>query len=216
MKEIPGSLLAGLKSGLATVFVFVGLIGVASTSWAQIVGTASLNIERRGHTATLLQNGKILVAGGENQNGILSQAEILDPASLTSTPVPAAASPRTDHTATLLPDGRVLISGGRDQVSALDSTEVYDPGLSSFSSGPSLKRARSGHSATALADGKILIVGGDATGSAEVYDPATQIFSLVSGNLGIARNLHSAVLLNNGQVLIVGGVNAQNAILNSA
>src|SRR5439155_1609931 len=87
---------------------------------------------------------------------------------------------------------------------------------SALSFGPSMKRARSGQSATALADGKILIVGGDATGSAEVYDPATQIFSLVSGNLGIARNLHSAVLLNNGQVLIVGGVNAQNALLNSA
>src|SRR5437870_13317845 len=79
-----------------------------------------------------------------------------------------------------------------------------------------MTRAPSGHTATMLSDGKILSIGGDATGSAEVYDPATQIFSLVSGNLGIARNLHSAGLLNNGQVLIVGGVNAQNAILNSA
>src|SRR5438093_620372 len=79
-----------------------------------------------------------------------------------------------------------------------------------------LNTERRGHTATLLQNGKILIVGGDATGSAELYDPATQIFSLVSGNLGIARNLHSAVLLNNGQVLIVGGVNAQNAILNSA
>ena len=197
--------------------VLLASILYSASSFAQILGTAQLNTERRGHTATLLQNGKILIVGGENQSGIIvSQAEILDPASLTSTPAPAAASPRTDHTATLLPDGRVLISGGRDQISALDSTQIYDASVNSFSSGPSLKRARSGHSATALADGKILIVGDDATGSAEVYDPATQIFSLVSGNLGIARNLHSAVLLSNGQVLIVGGVNAQNALLNSA
>src|SRR5438128_2675905 len=197
--------------------VLLASILYSASSFAQILGTAQLNTERRGHTATLLQNGKILIVGGENQSGIIvSQAEILDPASLTSTPAPAAASPRTDHTATLLPDGRVLIGGGRDQMSALDSTQIYDASLNSFSSGPSLKRARSGHSATALADGKILIVGGDATGSAELYDPDTQIFSLVSGNLGIARNLHSAVLLSNGQVLIVGGVNAQKAILNSA
>ncbi len=201
---------------LLSAVVLLATLFCSALSFAQILGTAQLNTERRGHTATLLQNGKILIVGGENQSGIVSQAEILDPASLTSTPAPAAASPRTDHTATLLPDGRVLISGGRDQMSALDSTQIYDASVNSFSSGPSLKRARSSHSATALADGKILIVGGDATGSAEVYDPATQIFSLVSGNLGIARNLHGAVLLNNGQVLIVGGVNAQNVILNSA
>src|SRR5436309_5885806 len=202
---------------LLSAVVLLATLFYSALSFAQILGTAQLNTERRGHTATLLQNGKILIVGGENQSGIIvSQAEILDPASLTSTPAPAAASPRTDHTATLLSDGRVLISGGRDQMSALDSTQIYDASLNSFSSGPSLKRARSGHSATALADGKILIVGGDATGSGEVYDPATQIFSLVGGNLGIARNLHRAVLLNNGQLLIVGGVNAQNALLNSA
>src|SRR5947208_3555799 len=201
---------------LLSAVVLLASIFYSASSSAQILGTTQLNTERRKHTATLIQNGMILIVGGENQSGIVSQAEISDPASLTSTPAPAAASPRTDHTATLLPDGRVLISGGRDQMSALDSTELYVASVNSFSSGPSLKRARSGQSATALADGKILIVGGDATGSAELYDPATQIFSLVSGNLGNARNLHSAVLLNNGQVLIVGGVNAQNAILNSA
>src|SRR5919108_4177301 len=196
--------------------LFLAAIFYSSLSLAQILGTGQLNTERRGHTATLLQNGKILIVGGENQSGILSQAEVFDPASLTSPPAPAAVSPRTDHTATLLPDGRVLISGGRDQVGALDSTEIYDPALGSFSSGPSMKRPRSGHTATILADGKILIAGGDATGNAEVYDPATQIFSLASGHLAFPRNLHSAVLLNNGQVLITGGVDAQNTILNSA
>ena len=148
---------------LLSAVVLLATLFCSALSFAQILGTAQLNTERRGHTATLLQNGKILIVGGENQSGIVSQAEILDPASLTSTPAPAAASPRTDHTATLLPDGRVLISGGRDQMSALDSTQIYDASVNSFSSGPSLKRARSSHSATALADGKILIVGGDGT-----------------------------------------------------
>src|SRR5437870_10084310 len=165
---------------LLSAVVLLASILYSASSFAQIVGTAQLNTERRGHTATLLQNGKILIVGGENQSGIVSQAEIFDPVSLTSTPAPAAASPRTDHTATLLPDGRVLISGGRDQMSALDSTQIYDASVNSFSSGPSMKRSRSGQSATALADGKIPIVGGHATGSPELYDPATQIFSFVS------------------------------------
>ncbi len=108
MKEIPGSLMARLRSGLATVFVFVGLFGVASTAWAQIVGTASLNIERRGHTATLLADGKILVIGGENLSGPVSQAEIFDPASQTFSILSSSSNPRTDHTATRLADGRVL------------------------------------------------------------------------------------------------------------
>src|SRR5919109_1574485 len=174
--------------------LFLAAIFYSSLSLAQILGTGQLNTERRGHTATLLQSGKILIVGGENQNGILSQAEVFDPASLTSTPAPAAVSPRTDHTATLLPDGRVLISGGRDQVGALDSSEVYDSVAGLFSSGPSMRRARSGHTATALSDGKILIAGGDATGSAEVYDPATQAFSLVSGSMNTPRQFHSAAM----------------------
>src|SRR5712692_6308176 len=169
MKEITGGLLAGLKSGLATVFVFIGLIGVASTSWAQIVGTASLNVERRGHTATQLSDGKILVVGGENQNGIVSQAEIFDPNSQTFSILASSSNPRTDHTATLLAGGRVLIAGGRDATSPLDSTEIFDPTTGSFSPGPLMKRARAGHSATVLADGKVLLVGGDAEGSAEIY-----------------------------------------------
>ena len=107
---------------LLSAVVLLATLFCSALSFAQILGTAQLNTERRGHTATLLQNGKILIVGGENQSGIVSQAEILDPASLTSTPAPAAASPRTDHTATLLPDGRVLINDpGKRQVILLDT-----------------------------------------------------------------------------------------------
>ncbi|HZA54577.1 MAG TPA: kelch repeat-containing protein, partial [Candidatus Udaeobacter sp.] len=205
-----------IRTRLLAGILFLATIFYSTFSFAQILGTGQLSTERRGHTATLLQNGKILIVGGENQNGILSQAEIFDPVSLTSTPAPAAVSPRTDHTTTLLPDGRVLISGGRDQVGALDSTEVYDSGLGLFSSGPSMKRARSGHTATTLSDGKILIVGGDASGSAEIYDAAAQNFSLVTGSMTTPRQFHSAALLKDGRVLIAGGVNGQNTVLNSA
>ena len=76
--------------------------------------------------------------------------------------------------------------------------------------------ARSGHTATVLADGKILVAGGEASGSAEIFDPISQSFSLVSGNLNTPRQYHSAVLLNNGKVLIAGGVVGTNTVLSSA
>jgi hypothetical protein len=154
----------------------------SASSLAQIAGSGSLNRERRGHTATLLQDGKVLIVGGENQSGIVSQSEILDPASLPSAPVTAAGPARTDHAATLLQDGRVLVSGGRDEQGELGSTQIYDPATGEFSSGPSMLRPRSGHTATKLSDGIILMAGGDPTGSAEIYDPATESFSLVTGS----------------------------------
>src|SRR3954469_25821084 len=78
---------------------------IGSASYAQVLGTASLNVERRGHTATQITGGKILVVGGENTNGVVRQAEVFDPASQTFLIVGTSAG-RTDHTATLLPDGR--------------------------------------------------------------------------------------------------------------
>jgi YDG domain/Divergent InlB B-repeat domain/Galactose oxidase, central domain len=183
---------------------------------AQILGTGQLNVERRSHTATLLQDGKVLIVGGDNQNGIVSQAEIFDPVSRTSALAAALITPRTDHSATTLSDGRVLVIGGRDQTASLQSTEIYNPLTTSFVAGPAMIHARSGHSATILANDKILVTGGDLFGSAEIYDPVTQSFSLVTRSLNTPRKFHSAILLQSGQIMIVGGVNAQDAMLNSA
>ena len=188
----------------------------ATSAFAQIIGTGQLNIERRSHTATLLQDGKVLIVGGDNQNGMVSQAEIFDPVSQTSALAGALISARTDHTATRLPDSRVLVIGGRDQSVLLNSTELYNPLTTSFVSGPAMIRARSGHTATILGNDKILVVGGDLFGSAEIYDPITRSFSLVTESLKTPRKFHSAILLQNGQVMIVGGVNAQDNMLNTA
>lgn len=188
----------------------------AVPAFAQIVGTAQLNVERRGHTATLLEDAKVLIVGGDNQNGIVSQAEIFDPVSQTSALAATPVAARTDHTATRLSDGRVLVIGGRDQNSSLTSTEIYNPLTATFTAGPSLITPRSGHTATLLSDGKILVAGGDASGSAEVYNPARESFSLIAGSMNTVRKFHSAILTSSGQVLIVGGVNAQNVVLNTA
>ena len=178
---------------------------------AQIIADVSLNIERRGHTATSLTDGRILIVGGENTGGVVNQAEIFAPASNTFLVVGASGG-RTDHTATLLSDGRVLIAGGRDGVGALASTEIFNPADNSFSAGPALKRARAGHTATTLADGRILLVGGDAQGSAEVLDVDHQLAALV-GSLAEPRALHGAALMKDGRVLIAGGVDPADSAL---
>ncbi|HSE84647.1 MAG TPA: kelch repeat-containing protein [Candidatus Binatia bacterium] len=201
------------------VIVFVGFlasIACAVPSFAQIVGTVQLNIERRGHTATLLEDGKVLIVGGDNQSGIVNQVELLDPASQTSSLADMPIVARTDHTATRLADGRVLIIGGRDQNGSLTSTEIYNPLTATFTAGASLTTPRSGHTTTVLANGNILVAAGDVSGSAELYNPTTQSFSLIAGSMNTARKFQSAILLNNGQVLIAGGVGAQNNVLNTA
>jgi hypothetical protein len=195
---------------LTSILIFSFAAAFYSTSGAQVVPTASLNVERRGHTATQLADGKILVVGGENANGPVSQAEVFDPSSHTFSAL-TSSNARTDHTATLMADGRVLVTGGRDSYSLLDSTEIFNPATNSFSPGPSMRRARAGHSATVRADGKILLVGGDSDGSAEIYDPDTQSSSLLGSRLNVARALHGAGLLKDGRVLIAGGVDPGNS-----
>jgi hypothetical protein len=206
-----------LVTWAAIAFVgFLASIACAVPSFAQIVGTVQLNVERRGHTATLLEDGKVLIVGGDNQSGIVNQAELLDSASQTSSLAAMPIVARTDHTATRVADGRVLIIGGRDQNGSLTSTEIYNPLTARFTAGPSLTTPRSGHTAMVLANGNILVAVGDASGSAELYNPTTQSFSLITGSMNTARKFQSAILLNNGQVLIAGGVGAQNNVLNTA
>jgi galactose oxidase-like protein/Kelch motif protein len=200
---------------IAIIGLFVSMLS-AVPAFAQIVGTSQLHVERRGHTATLLQDGKVLIVGGENLNGMVSQAEIFDPVSQTSSLAAASIAARTDHTATRLLDGRVLVIGGRGQNGPLTSTEIYEPLTAAFTAGPSMTTPRSGHTATVLSNGNVLVAGGDASGGAEIYNLATQSFSSIAANMIAARKFHSAILTSSGQVLIVGGVNAQNTVLNTA
>ena len=197
---------------LALVLIF----GFSSTGIAQVIANGQLAAARRGHTATALQDGKIVVIGGENGAGDVGVVELFDPATRTFSSL-ADSLARTDHSATLLGDGRVLVAGGSAGGSALDTTQIFNPVDGTFSAGPALQRARSGHSATLLADGKVLIVGGDAGGSAEIIDAVGQV-STLSGSLAEPRALHGAVLLQDGRVLIAGGVDAADAsqVLDSA
>jgi len=173
----------------------------------------TLGHARSNHTATLLPDGKVVVAGGINPTtssaSTLASIEIYDPTTRTFSPGGAMLTPRSDQTATLLPDGRVLFAGGRDQTGAvLASAEVYDPTTSTSQATAPMIDARTSAAAVALDDGRVFIVGGsdgvNPRSSAEVYDSRKESFSS-AGSLPDGSGFVTAVKLEDGGVLIAGG-----------
>src|ERR1051326_3438287 len=165
----------------------------------------ALNIARHGHGATLLRNGKILITGGENQNGFVTEAEIFDPPNGTFSVSGNLNVPRAVHSATLLSDGNILIAGGRGAMGSLNSTELFNPVSGAFTNGPTMNKARAGHTATMLSDGRIVFTGGDDSGTIAIYDSSRNSFTSLSSTLATPRAFHGAALLHDGRILIVGG-----------
>src|SRR5947208_364637 len=122
--------------------------------------TGSLNTVRRSHTATLLPNGMVLVAGGFAPSGVLASAELYDPVSGTWTATGSLGTARYLHTATLLPNGKVLVAGGGGSSGTLASAELYDPASGTWTPTGSLHTARREHTATLLPNGMVLVAGG--------------------------------------------------------
>jgi hypothetical protein len=165
---------------------------------------------RESHTATLLPDGKVLIAGGGDRNAVLASAELFDPATGGFSLTGSMTTPRGAHEATLLPNGKVLITGGMDgRHNLLASAEIYDPVTRRFTPTGGMRIAREAHRATLLPNGKVLVTGGlspewPRQKLAEIYDPATGAFSPV-GEMTTPRADHTATLLANGQVLLGAG-----------
>ncbi len=168
--------------------------------------TGSLIAARYGATATLLNSGKVLVAGGFNASADLSSAELFDPAAGTFSSAGSMKAARSSYTATLLNGGNVLLAGGSSGSAYTASAEVYDPVAGTFTFTGSMSEARGAHAASLLNSGKVLITGGRFTNTANVYDPATGQFA---GGIAMSvnRENHTSTLLTDGRVLLAGGDN---------
>ena len=219
-------LAAAVGTGSSSITATSGTISGTATLSVQ-ASTTALNTSRYEHSATLLNDGTVLIAGGVScpsggSCSYLSSAEIYNPTSgiVTST---GSLSTARSATAVLLGTGKVLIAGGyacdsNGNCGSLQLAELYDPVAGTFSSAGSMTVPRSGQTMTMFGSGKVLIAAGEnctsltsctALNSAEVYDPVAGTFT-ATGSLNDARFTASAVLLTSGKVLIAGGFDGTN------
>jgi RHS repeat-associated protein len=147
------------------------------------INTASLLTPRAFHSATVMSDGTVLIAGGLGPDARAAVvAELFDPTAAQSAPAPAWITPRAGHTATLLPDGRVLFLGGTDEAGPISSIEIWDPtSLETTVMDAEWAEARAGHEAELQADGTVLVRGGrrgdEAGGPPILFDPGNGTFS---------------------------------------
>jgi hypothetical protein len=177
----------------------------------QFSPAGSMNEGRQGQTATRLDDGDVLIAGGSNTSGPLATAELYDPRTGTFRATGDMTTARVQATATLLSDGRVLILGGMNDT-VLSSAELYDPSTGRFSPTGSMDTYRGYCTVTPLPDGRVLLAGGGLPGSlatAELYDPTSGTWT-PTGSMATGRSGQSATLLLDGKVLIAGGTLSAN------
>jgi N-acetylneuraminic acid mutarotase len=192
--------------------------------------TGSMRSPRARHTATLLANGKVLVAGGfcaplgpgggatkgcpaVEPNGAMAVAELYDPRTGKWSPTGSMTTERSQHTATLLADGKVLVAGAEHRDGIYASTELYDPGTGKWTATGSMITARTQQFAVKLGDGKVLMFGGCCPvspappdlASAEVYDPRTGKWTPTGDLITGRAQGGTAALLGDGTVIVAGG-----------
>jgi len=193
----------------------------ASGTWTATGSTAN---STENPSATLLQTGKVLVAGGDLGSLIvqINNAQLYDPATHSWSATGKMTSNRGGHSGVLLPNGQVLMAGGTNgnigangyDLAILKSAELYNPATGKFSATGKMATARMYESATLLPNGKVLVSGGlnvykprlryaTATATAELFDPTNGTWSS-AGRMNAMRSYHSSTILQNGKVLVVG------------
>ena len=176
----------------------------------EVIPGSELTLARTMHTATRLNDDRILLAGGsDGVNDQYALVEIYDPLHGAFTVAAPLNTGRHDHTATLLQDGRVLVVGGYNSRQAVGANaEVYDPWLNTWTIVPSIYAHGVQHSATLLSDGRVLVIGGcsggGCPGQVELFNPRTNSWS-AAPSLSSDAASHSALLLADGRVLVAGG-----------
>jgi hypothetical protein len=188
----------------------------APSAAGNFTAIGNMTTARANHTATLLPNGKVLIAGGEGDGfQALASAELYDPSTRTFAPTGNMITPRYAHSATLLADGRVLIAGGTQDVDGgtfVFTAEIYDPSTGAFTATGDLTSigggtyASPGNVTTLLPDGRVFVA---ASNNAEIYDPHSGTFTPTGpyANLSDAYGI-TVTLLTNGKVLVTGCADA--------
>jgi Galactose oxidase, central domain len=219
-------LLLGLVLALVAGAIFSGTLRphpVRLPTWA---ATGAMTTPRSGATATLLRDGKVLVAGGsaEDSSGPALAAELYDPKSATWTVTGRMTSPRQalnpgqGATATLLRDGSVLVTGGTDANGACTSAELYDPTSGTWAVTGSRVNQTCNFAATLLPDGRVLVAGGDHSvfpfggqDSAELYDPQSGTWTATRSMTATRGSGVTATPMSDGRVLVAGGGGATSS-----
>jgi hypothetical protein len=213
--EMPGCCLKGTRTA--------ELYDPATNTWTATPPPPEL---QEADTATLLQNGDVLVTGTfgpYDDFQAVAGAALYDPSTNTWTTAAAPKLKRLSGTATLLPDGDVLLAGGVDygenwaseRKAALSSSEIYDPATDTWTTAPSMLHAGWGQTATLMPSGEVLVAGGatetgggstEAPGfsSVELFDPETDSWSAATPMI-VGRRSHTATLLPDGDLLVAGG-----------
>src|SRR5579863_3398385 len=176
--------------------------------------TGSMITARVNFTATVLSNGQVLVAGGNNIYQNLASVELYNPTTGTFSATGSMTTVRDGPTSVLLPNGQVLVAGGENVCGPeLASAELYNPTTGTFTATGSMTTGWYMPVATLLRNGEVLVQGGDAgvacfysaaSAGADLYNPTTGTFT-ATGSMTTARWGDTATLLPNGEVLVAGG-----------
>jgi hypothetical protein len=169
------------------------------------VSVAPLTVGRELHTATLLPDGRVLVAGGYNGASIITSFEVYDPVANVWTSGSTAGGQFVEHTATLLGNGDVLLVG--------PTSGIFDPSSNTVTAAAASPKPSVLHAASLLLDGRVLVTGGSTGGTdppfanARIYDPNHDTWT-VAPSMSTARMQHASTRLADGRVLVTGGLAA--------
>jgi hypothetical protein len=216
--RISASLLI-LFSAFTGALVLPSLVAAQTGIW---VPTGNMTTKHLYGTATLLQSGKVLVAGGittSDGRSTISTAELFDPTTGKWTRTASMNVGRNSHTATLMLDGRVLVAGGNDKTgNALSSAEIYDPLLEQWTLTGTMNAPRATHAAalieTGIDTGKVIVIAGSSQCascepnlSTEIYDPSSAAWTKTA-DLHVARYYtlsNGTATIPDGSIMTVGG-----------
>lgn len=174
--------------------------------------TGSLNQSRESFQSAILDDGRVLVAGGYGPGiGALSSCEIWNPQTEEWSATDSMNYHRKQFSLTKLSDGRILAIGGSGYDTAGQTAEIYNPTTETWGGVIVLNNSRSNHASVLLPNGNVLIVGGDTDNNyqgCEIFDPNTETFTL-TGFCNYPKSDHTLELLPDGRVLAIGGGNSE-------